>query len=569
MNISSIGFSSPIAHRNVLSVDKRFAVPFIKSTPADSVSFTGVKKVPVTKDVEQVKKAADSLSTSTSGHRAIYGSELFDAELMKLFSVGVAQYAQEHAAENGRKQPVVMLGGDTRVATRESFPVIQEALQKAGVTVLKVEEPVATPILAAMAEELSDKVDITILMTASHNPWEYGGFNMLTPDGAVAPSEITQKVAANVKNVAEKGFYYERTADEIKPVIQIDPFENYAQLLESLDLIDFDNIKDSGVKIFYDSLGGTGDYSFPKLMDKHGIEISQLPNADRDLEGPEPNEKNLSYLSKMVKLDDSELKIGLANDGDADRFGVIDADGRYITPNEVIFLTAYHLHKNKGLEGPIVRSQVTTSLLDAYADKHDIPTLVTPVGFKFLADEIINARNNGGDILVAGEESGGLTVPGHIPEKDGIVAVLLMADLMAQEKKPLGQILDDIKLESDLHFDSYGTSKKLESDADKAAIMSKMEKVLDDAVSGKNVEFLPGFFIDVDKSVSHRNRMIEYKGNSDGVKLFFTNGSQLTVRKSGTEPKVRVSIDSMGKSDQEAQANCSALKESIDDILAV
>ena len=568
MNILGVGHGSGVSKLSGVSLN-RVSNPILNTVMADSVSFGATKKVPVQKDKEVVKAAADSLSTSTSGHRAIYGTEMFDKELMQVFAAGVAQYAQEHAAQNGRKNAIVMLGGDTRQATRDSLPVIEKVLLGSGVNVFKIEEPVATPVLAAMAENLDDKVDISILLTASHNPWEYGGFNLVTPDGAIAPADVTQKVASKVKGIADKGFYYQNTGKTKNESFDIRPYAYYKNLLDESGLIDFDNIKNSGLSIYYDALGGTGDYVVPKMLEQNGIKINQISNEGRKLEGPDPNASNLSLLAKQVVADDADLKIGLANDGDSDRFGVIDSDGRFLTPNEVIFLTAYHLHHNKGKEGPIVRSQVTTSMLDDYAQANNLPTMITPVGFKFLAEDIIAQREHGGDIIVAGEESGGLTVAGHIPEKDGVMAILLMADLMAQEKKPLGKILDDVKAGMDLHFDSFAIAKKFDSDVAKNAVMDKMEKVYADAINGVNDEFIPGFYIDAEKSKAHRDLMIDYKGNSDGVKLYFTNGSQITVRKSGTEPKIRVYVDSKGATDEEAKQNCSALKEQIDSILSV
>ena len=436
MSIKSIDSTHGLVRTSALNLNKKISMPMVFSTPADSVSFTGFKKVAVKKDPKIIYEAADSLSTSTSGHRAIYGTELFDEELMKVFSVGVAKYAQEHAAQRG-KEPVVILGGDTRQATRESLPLIEDTLKKSGVTVYKIEEPVATPILATISEKYADEADISILLTASHNPWEYGGFNLVTSDGAIAPASVTQKVASKIKSIADKGFYYQGTEENQGKSYSLYPFERYNHVLDKSNLIDFDNLKESGIKIYYDALGGTGDYSVPQLMEKHGVEIIPISNEGRELEGPDPNAQNLSLLAQNVVNDTSKLKIGIANDGDSDRFGVIDSDGRFLTPNEVIFLTTYHLHHNKGKEGAILRNQVTTPMLDEYAKAYAIPTIITPVGFKFLAEDIIRMREEGQDIIVAGEESGGLTVAGHIPEKDGIIANLLMTDLMAQEKKSL------------------------------------------------------------------------------------------------------------------------------------
>ena len=535
----------------------------------DTVELIDSRKVKLGDDTSKFAIAADSLSTSTSGHRAIYGTEMFNDELMEVFAMGVADYAKEQAAIKGKKRPVVMIGGDTRQATRESIPVIINKLQEANVDVYHIEEPVATPLLALMAEKNPEEIDISILMTASHNPWEYGGFNLVTSDGAIAPAPVTKKIAQNVKDTADKGFYYTIQPQDFKPVKKVDPYEMYKQQIQDLDLIDIDAIKDSGIKIYYDSLSGTGQYVVPKMMKDFGIDITEIKTKAEDIEGPDPVEKNLALLKQEVLEDESELKIGLSNDGDSDRFGVMDSDGNFLTPNEVIFLTAYHLHKNKGKEGALVRSQVTTSMLDEYANANGLKTVVTPVGFKFLAEEIINARENGSDAIVAGEESGGLTVSGHIPEKDGIIAILLMADLMATEKKPLKQIYNDIMADMDLHFDSYSTAKKFDSDADKNKVMDRMETVYQNAVNKGETEFLPGFEIDVDRCQEHREKMIGYKGNSDGVKLFFTNGSQITVRKSGTEPKIRVYIETKGDTDEKATKNCEILKTQVDEIFSV
>ena len=568
MNISRLGAN--VLAKGVSAISFRGSEDKHVSKPSfDAVEISNSKKQKITGDTSVYSVAADSLSTSTSGHRAIYGTELFNDDLMEVFAMGVADYAKEQAAIKGKKRPVVMIGGDTRQATRESIPVIVKRLQESDVDVYRIDEPVATPLLALMAEKNPEEIDISILMTASHNPWEYGGFNLVTSDGAIAPAPVTKKIAQNVKDTAEKGYFYTVNPENFKPVKDVNPYELYKQQIADLDLIDIDAIKDSGIKIYYDSLSGTGQYVVPKMMKDFGIDITEIKTKAEDIEGPDPVEKNLALLKQEVLEDESELKIGLSNDGDSDRFGVMDSDGNFLTPNEVIFLTAYHLHKNKGKDGALVRSQVTTSLLDDYANANGLETVVTPVGFKFLAEEIINARENGSDAIVAGEESGGLTVAGHIPEKDGIIAILLMADLMATEKKPLRQIYNDILADMDLHFASYSTAKKFDSDADKNKVMDRMENVYQKAVNYGETEFLPGFEIDAEKCAEHREKMIGYKGNSDGVKLFFTNGSQLTVRKSGTEPKIRVYIEAKGDSDDIANENCDVLKEQVDEIFSV
>ena len=201
-------------------------------------------------------------------------------------------------------------------------------------------------------------------------------------------------------------------------------------------------------------------------------------------------------------------------------------------------------------------------MLDSFAKTHGLETHTTPVGFKYVGEDIIKIREQKkSDILIAGEESGGLTVPNHIPEKDGIIAVMLLTDLMATEQKPLGEILKEIKSEMDVHFEANSFSKKLDDDNKKEEIVNKMETIYNNAVNAGNTTFAQGFEIDVEKTKAHRQEMINYSGKSDGVKLFFTNGSSVLVRKSGTEPKVRGYVEAYGQNDGEALENMHTLTD--------
>lgn len=525
----------------------------------DNVSFSGnIEKNEVKVDIDTAKFVANSLSTSTSGHRAVYGSKTFNPEVVELLTAGVGEYAKDVAVQRG-KTPIVLIGGDTRKATRNSLPLIKDVLSKQGVDVAYIKDPVPTPLLALMAKE--NDIDIAILLTASHNPWEDGGYNLVTNDGAIAPPNVTKKVAKNVVDIATHGNY---KTDKRKTgrVIETDPYDMYKDKIDSYHLIDWDGIRNSGVSIYYDGLKGTGDNVFPKLLQDYDIPVSIIDSARK--EGPNPTAENLGELKEALKNDSTQFKIGLANDGDADRFGIVDENGEFITPNDVILLMAHHLANNKGLKGDIIRSQATTSQLDLFAQRNGVGVVQTPVGFKYIAEDIIEEREKGKDILVAGEESGGLTINGHIPEKDGVIALLMMLDLMATEQKPISQILKEVKDDIGVDFKINSFSKKLNEEKDKAVIMKRMEDIYESALKGKTQ--FGKFEIDVEKTKECAEEMEQYKKGGDGVKLYFTDGSNVLVRKSGTEPKVKAYIETYSKDPAVTAENVVELRKELDRI---
>ncbi|MBQ9246279.1 hypothetical protein IJ182_08440 [bacterium] len=516
---------------------------------ADTVTFSGKYEVkPVNVETEMADKIAHSYETSTAGHRAEYMGETFTPPIVNLITLGMADYVKEKAEQEGHK-PTILIGGDTRQATRESLPLIRDTLAGQGIDVIHITEPVPSPLLAYAAEQ--NDIDLAVLMTASHNPWKDGGYNFVTDDGAIAGTDITQKIAQNIRDIAERGVYTELKTEKGN-IKEIDPFDMYYKRI-SKGIIDWDKIRDSGLTVYYDGLEGTGNYVVPKLLKKKGIPF--IPVKSSGQEGPNPTEENLSLLKDTVSHSDKTgLVVGFANDGDADRFGVIDEKGNFISTNDVLLLVAHHLADNKGVEGAIVRSQSTSEQIDKIAEKHNLDVYETPVGFKYLGSDILKLREQGSDILIAGEESGGLTVNGHIPEKDGIIAISLIMDLMAEEEKPLSTILSDLKKDIGTYYVSENISKKFPDDESKNKIMQKAEKLYDNAVNG-DTDFYGTHEIDVERTVDCKKRMESYKQGGDGYKFFLTDGSNVLMRKSGTEPMVRCRIESTGKTLEEAQEN--------------
>ena len=528
----------------------------------DSITFSGnIETHKINVDVDTAEFVANSLSTSTSGHRATYGSDKFNPDIVQLLTLGVAKYARDKAAEKN-ESPIIIIGGDTRKATKESLPLINDTLVKQGATVLYIKNPVPTPLLAQMTEELGNPV--SILLTASHNPWSDGGFNLVTDNGAIAPPDVTKQIAENVVNYAKQGYYTTNKADIGNSSI-VYPYHLYKKKLDEKKMVDWENIRHANISIFYDSMEGTGDYVFPELLRDNGIKYTSI-DADRK-KGPNPIEQNLSELKRWVRDDRARLKVGFANDGDADRFGVIDENGNFISPNDVILLVAHHLANNKGKTGSIIRSQATSSELDLFAKNNGLSVIQTPVGFKYIGEDILKERKNDKDILVAGEESGGLTINGHIPEKDGIMALLMILDMVAREGKPLSQILREVKQASGVEFRAFNFSKSFNDENSKATIMKKMQGIYNDALRG-DTKF-GDFEIDVEKTKTNMEEMEKYRQGGDGVKLYMTDGSSVLVRKSGTEPKVKAYIETYNKDGEIADKNVEKLKDELDKIFDI
>lgn len=517
----------------------------------DSVKFSGkIKRIEVDEETSNI--LAHSLSTSTAGHRAPWGSKTFNFEIMKLLTLAASKYAYD---KNDGKIPTVLIGGDTRKATVESLPKIKEILLNQGVNVLYLAKPVPSPLLSMVAEQ--SNADISILLTASHNPWIDAGFNLVTNDGAIAPLEVTSEVAKNVLEISKRKTYIEKSKKG--DLLEIDPYEIYKNYLDKRNLIDWKKIKDSSVSIYYDGLKGTGSYVLPRLLKDYGIPCNNINSAKK--EGPNPVDENLSELKSAVKMSKSPLKAGFSNDGDADRFSLVDENGVLISPHDAILLMIHHLKDNKKLDGAVIKSQSTSSDVSEYARLKGLDLIETPVGFKYIGSQILNKRNEGNDILVAGEESGGLTIVGHTLEKDGIIANLLMMDMIAQENKPLSQILKEQKALLSGKRKNKSINLALSNSSKKDEVMKRFERL-------KLQKSFGGFEIDLEKIKEHDENMRKYKKDGDGIKIFFKDGSNILVRKSGTEPKLRFYLEAKGFDEKTAQSKIELLESAIRDYIA-
>jgi len=452
------------------------------------------------------------ISFGTDGWRAIIAGD-FTFDNVNLVAKAIGYYIKN----NYRNKPV-LVGYDTRFLAKEFAIEVSNVMNDMGFNTLVTSEPIPTPVIAFAAKNLNSAG--AIMITASHNPPEYCGIKYIPDYAGPATPDITDEIVSNVK-LLEDGSLEFKKATVRGNLEYICPKEKYFEFLKSI--IDLDKFKNLELKVAYDALYGTGqNYLNVFLSQISRCKIRALHNYRDVLFGggmPEPSEGYLKELKEFVL--ENKFDLGLSNDGDADRFGILDENGDFYNPNKVISLLLRHLVKNRKFKGSVVRTLATTHLLDKLAKLYDVELIETPVGFKYIGAEMRER-----DVIIGGEESGGLSILGHIPEKDGILADLLIVEMLSYEKKSLSQIWKD--LISEIGYEPYNKRLDLHlTDEVKKYVMNKFKNETPNEMIGLKV-------IGV-KTI-------------DGVKLYFEDtNSWLLVRASGTEPIIRAYIETDSK----------------------
>lgn len=449
----------------------------------------------------------------TDGWRAVIAQQ-FTFDNVEIVTRAIAQYVLERF---GTVKPVVV-GYDLRFLADKFARHAAQILTEYGLNVEFADTWHPTPVIAYVARE--HQTAGAMMFTASHNPPEYLGIKFIPEYAGPAMPEITDKIVANVR-------YFEAHPDEVKPpemvaspgsIQTIHPRAEYIAFLKTL--VQFETLqKAKGLKVLYDPMYGTGQGYVDTLLAECGVSITTIHAGHDPLFGgmmPEPKEEYLPELIRRVKTEGFTL--GLASDGDADRFGVVDETGRFLTANEIVPTVFRHLYKNRGFRGVVVRSLATSKLLDRLAEVYgDVDVIETPVGFKWIGQAM---RDN--PVIIGGEESGGFSILGHIPEKDGVLANLLIVEMMACEGKPFSQIFEDTVREAGMRFYNDAENYHLPS-VRKTEIVSQLKALQ----PGATFNGLP----------------IESCDQRDGVKLYFGTYDWLVVRPSGTEPLLRAYME--------------------------
>lgn len=453
----------------------------------------------------------------TDGWRAIVGED-FTKENVAIVTKAIAKYVLETFGIDKK----IIIGYDPRNMADKFSLQCAEMLINIGFDVLYSDEIVPTPVLAYNAKFLNA---CAIMFTASHNPPEYLGIKFIPDYAGPATSDITDKIVANLGQdveVQRDGYF---VTEDFQP--------DYNDHLEKL--IDYDKIKSLKTNIIYDGFYSASIGYFDKLLEKHGIKFETMNMFhDTNFGGgmPDPKPKYLQDLIEKVKAEPNS--IGLANDGDADRFGVINENGEYVSPNEIIAILLMHLTKNKGYKGSIVKTVGASLLLNKVAEKLGVEVIETAVGFKHVG-EAMRKYNP----IIGGEESGGLSIQGHIPEKDGLLANSLVLEAMAYENKSLVELQKDLYDFVGCRFYNDRVDKKLNNTEEIKPVLEKARSL---------------------SSVGKYN--IIKTDTKDGVKIYLDdNTSWILVRPSGTEPLLRIYFES------DTVEKISALKEEINKIL--
>ncbi len=444
----------------------------------------------------------------TSGWRAVIADEFTFAAVGRVTEAICAQFADQ------TDRPVIV-AHDTRFLGEKFAEECAEIVVGHGFEVLVCNGPTPTPTVAHAIR--SKKAICGINFTASHNPPEYSGMKLSTEDGAPALPTVTTKVEELLGNPQENRA---KTAAP-KPAQSFDPRDAYLADLEQK--IRFDLISSAGGHYAYDPLWGTGRGYLDELLQRHGLKVTTIHNWRDVLFGgraPEPEASHLNELRELVLAE--KCVLGLATDGDGDRFGVIDANGQFITPNQLIPILFDYLVESRKWQGGVARSVATSQMVDRVAKSHGLPVYETPVGFKYIG-ELINEDK----IILGGEESAGLSIKGHYPEKDGLLACLLAAEAVAARHTSLSEQLEQL-------FAQFG---RLESGRIGVQLTSELMPVLQEKLK--------------EEPTNIGGRKVKSLDRIDGLKIIFEDDSWLLVRPSGTEPLVRIYAESESVKDME------------------
>jgi len=451
----------------------------------------------------------------TDGWRAIIARD-FTFDGVGLVARAIA--ATFRAINPDRHRPLFAVGYDTRFLSRRFALRAAEVLAAEGVDVCVTASHIPTPVLGWSVPLLGARGGL--MVTASHNPPCYNGLKVRTADGGPATATLTDQIEAEAQRLAGgpdvlheavPSCVAHTTGGVIGP---FDPIPQYRERLRAL--VNVERIARSHLRVIIDPMYGATQGFVAALLREIGLEVEEIHGEVNPWFGgvpPEPLAGHLGELVGGIKTLSDSRKIGLAFDGDGDRLAAIAEDGSYVTPHQIFALLLRHLVTRRGLAGMVVKTFSTTTMIDRLAATYGLPLTVTPIGFKHIAEVI-----RGEPVLIGGEESGGIGVAGHIPERDGILSALLLLEALATEEKPLGALLKELEAEVGPHC-----YRRLDL---------KLAGAGDGLELGKRIRAEPPARIE--------GLHVKEVQTVDGVKLVAEDGSWLLIRPSGTEPVLRL-----------------------------
>ncbi len=455
----------------------------------------------------------------TSGWRAVMAEDFTFANVRRAVT-GIARYV----ASRKPRGAAVIVGRDPRFLGETFIDMAADILAAHNVTPRVIPDPAPTPAIAWAV--IRTKADGAINFTASHNPPEYNGIKFSTPDGAPALPEVTKLIEAQIASLEEA----RSPAGADGPVPSPSPSVKREELDVKPDylarlkgIIDLDAIRKAGLRVAYDPLWGAARGYPDQLLRRAGVDVVTVHDFRDVLFGghaPEPDDHLLNDLRDAMKKSNAHL--GISTDGDADRFGIVDQDGTFISPNYIIALLFDYLVETRGWRNGVAKSVATTNLINSLAGHHKVQLYETPVGFKYIGELIDQDK-----IAIGGEESAGLSIRHHVPEKDGILAGLLCCEMVARRGGSLRKQLQDLFVKVGSFYprrENFRLTPEV-----KAKFTTKVQA---------DPRELGG-------------RRVREVVRTDGLKLLFDDGSWVCYRLSGTEPVVRVYSEARSPEDLE------------------
>lgn len=451
----------------------------------------------------------------TDGWRAIIAREFTFANVA-LVAQAIAQYLHEHRlAAKG-----IVVGYDNRFLSDKFAETVAEVMAGNQIPVWLTVKATPTPV-TAYTIKWKDAAG-AVMLTASHNPPEYNGIKFIPDYAGPALPHITDEIEHFLQQLTGDGQVKQLPLEKAKEaglIQDVEPFQVYLDHLASL--IHVADIRRHPLKVVVDPLYGAGIGYLEHFLREAGCQVEVMHNYRDCLFGgsvPEPTGKILGELRDKVQREGADL--GIALDGDADRFGIIDRNGDYISPNQVIYLALYHLLETRGKLGPAVaRTVATTHMVDRIAARYGLTVEETPVGFKYIGQSLLERGS-----LLGGEESGGISIHGHVPEKDGILAASLVVEMVARWGMSLTELMEELSHE-------YGrlVSERLDihcRPADKARVLQALHEFALAEVAGLKVR---------------------QKVTVDGTKVLLEGDNWFLVRPSGTEPLFRIYVEAINE----------------------
>jgi phosphoglucomutase len=445
---------------------------------------------------------ATQIHFGTSGWRAVMADEFTFANVRRAVT-GIARYVISQKPTGAR----VIVGRDPRFLGETFCAMASEILIAHGITPLMIADPAPTPAISYAV--VQQKADGAINFTASHNPPEYNGIKFSTPDGAPALPEATKRIEAEIA-ASDAAGGQPRVQNKSVAAHALEPRSSYLARLR--EIVDFKAIKKANLRVVFDPFWGAARGYSDVLLHEAEVDVSTVHDCRDVLFGghaPEPDDHLLAGCREQMRI--TKAQIGIATDGDADRFGIVDADGTFFTPNYIVALLFDYLVESRGWKNGVAKSVATTNLVNAVAKHHNVELHETPVGFKYIGELIKQDK-----IAIGGEESAGLSIRHHVPEKDGVIAGLLCCEMVAKRGKSLGQQLKELFAEVgsfySLRENFHLTREAMEK------FTGKLQKEPRELMGRKVAQLV----------------------RTDGLKLLFGDGSWVCYRLSGTEPVVRV-----------------------------